>query len=68
MKALYNTETGSFKTYDGWTTLQGDPKAPILTGIENIQLFTKREAEMNVLDAPLVWRHVNPRIKWRMLK
>ena len=68
MKGIFNTSTRKFKTYEGWTDLEITKRSTVIKGLEDVMLFTKGEAEMNKLMYPLEWRHINPRLKWRMLK
>ena len=68
MKGIFNTDTLKFRTYDGWTALEVTKRSTEIQGLEDVMLFTKREAEINKLMPPLEWRHINPRLKWRMFK
>ena len=67
MKAIFNTTTLKFKTYEGWTEYGETKNSQYINGIEDAMLFTDSEAEANVLKAPLEWRTVNPRVNWRMV-
>jgi hypothetical protein len=68
MKAIFNEQTLKFKTYEGWTELTRSKKGTVINGLEDVMLFTHNEATLNVLKKPLAWRHVNPRVNWRMFK
>lgn len=68
MKAIFNERTQRFKTYEGWTELTKTKKSTVINGLEDVLLFTKGEAAINRLAYPLSWRHVNPRVNWRMFR
>lgn len=68
MKAIFNENTRKFKTYEGWTELVVTKKSTVINGLEDVMLFTKGEADNNTLAYPLAWRHVNPRVNWRMFR
>jgi len=68
MKAIFNTRTKRFKTYAGWTDYEESKKGKVIKGLEDVMLYTEKEAALNVLKKPLEWRHINPRINWKMLK
>ena len=68
MKGLFNTRTNKFKTYEGWTDYEINKKGKVVKGLEDVMLYTEKEAALNVLKKPLEWRHINPRINWKMLK
>lgn len=68
MKGIFNEQTQRFKTYEGWTELTKSKKGVIIQGLEDVLLFTANEAALNVLPKPLAWRHINPRVNWRMFK
>lgn len=68
MKAIFNERTKQFKTYDDWTEYGETDKSQYINGLEDVMLFTNKEAALNVLKKPLAWRHINPRVNWRMFK
>jgi hypothetical protein len=68
MNAIFNTKTSKFKTYDGWTELEVGKKGTAINGLQDVMLFTEGERKLNVLPTPLEWRHINPRVNWRMFK
>jgi len=68
MKGIFNTNTSKFKTYEGWTELETSKKGIVIKGLEDVLLYTEKEAALNVLPKPLAWRHINPRVNWRMFK
>ncbi len=68
MKGIFNTKTSKFKTYEGWTELTKSKKGTVINGLEDVMLYTNEEAALNVLKKPLEWRHINPRVNWRMFK
>ena len=68
MNAIFNEQTLKFKTYDGWTELEIGKKGTVIKGLQDVMLFTDGERALNVLTAPLAWRHINPRVNWRTLK
>lgn len=68
MKGIYNKTTHKFKTYDDWTEYEQTDKAKTIKGLEDVLLFTSGEAYRNALKQPLEWRHINPRVNWRMIR